>query len=300
MVTIMTIKSKPINALLNAFFIVLAAAFVFPLLLVVIISITDQDAINQFGYQLIPAKLSLDAYRYIFASDMGVGHAYLVTIFATVIGTLFSVTVIALYAYPLSRPGLKYKGFFTFYIFFTMLFSGGLLAWYIVVTKYYHLGNTIFALILPMSMNAWYVIIMRTFFQTTIPISIIESAKMDGAGEIRILFSLVFPLALPAIATIALFQTLAYWNDWWNPMLLITDKKLYNLQFLLQVMMQNIQMMSESTTMSTDVASRFAGDIPEDSVRMALCVLAMGPILIVYPFFQRYFIQGLTIGAVKG
>ncbi len=295
----MEINNKFVNVLLHIMFLALVVVFVFPILLVVIISFTDQSAINDFGYQIIPVKTSLDAYRYIFTSNMGVGHAYLVTICSTICGTVLSVIVMSLYAYPLSRPGLKGKGFFTFYIFFTMLFGGGLLAWYIVTTKFYHLGNTFFALILPLAMSPWYTIIMRTFFQTTIPISIIESAKMDGAGETRILFSLVLPLAKPAIATIALFQTLAYWNDWFNPMLLITDKNLYNLQFLLQVMMKNIQMMSEST-MNADVASRFSGNIPEDAVRMALCVVAMGPILIVYPFFQKYFIQGLTIGAVKG
>lgn len=295
----MEINNKFANVLLHILFIALVVVFVMPIILVVSISFTDQSAINDFGYQLIPAKTSLDAYRYIFTSGMGIGHAYLVTICSTICGTVLSVIIMALYAYPLSRPGLKGKSFFTFYIFFTMLFNGGLLAWYMVVTKYYHLGNTFFALILPMAMNAWYTIIMRTFFQTTIPNSVIESAKIDGAGEFRIFTTIVLPLAKPAIATIALFQTLAYWNDWFNPMLLITERKLYNLQFLLQVMMKNIQMMSDST-MSVDVASRFSGNIPEDAVRMALCVVAMGPILVVYPFFQKYFIQGLTIGAVKG
>lgn len=296
----MKTESKWTNILLHLIFVCLTAAFIYPLLLVISISFTDQAAINQVGYKLIPPQLSLDAFRYIFmGGGMGIGHAYLVTITSTVCGTVLSVIVIAFYAYPLSRPGLKYKKFFTFYIFFTMLFSGGLLAWYMVVTKIYHLGNTIFALILPLAMNAWYVIIMRTFFQTSVPISIIESAKIDGAGEMRILFKIVLPISLPAIATIALFQTLVYWNDWFNPMLLITDKKMYNLQFLLQVMIKNIQQMSDSN-INADVASRFAGQIPEDSVRMALCVVAMGPILIVYPFFQKYFIQGLTVGAVKG
>ena len=295
----MEISNKFVNALIHLLFLALVVVFVFPILLVIIISVTDQSVINNFGYQIIPAQTNLDAYRYIFTSGIGVGHAYLVTIGSTVCGTVLSVMVMALYAYPLSRPGLAGKGFFTFYIFFTMLFGGGLLAWYIMVTKYYHMGNTILALILPLAMSPWYTIIMRTFFQTTIPMSVIESAKIDGAGEMKILISLVLPLAKPAIATIALFQTLAYWNDWFNPMLLITDKSLYNLQFLLQVMMKNIQMLSEST-MNAEVASRFAGNIPEDAVRMALCVVAMGPILIVYPFFQKYFIQGLTIGAVKG
>lgn len=292
-------ENKFLNIILHFVFVLLAAACIFPVLLVISISFTDQTAIVQNGYQLIPAKVSLDAYKYVFGGDMGIGRAYLVTIGSTVIGTIISVIVIALYAYPLSRQGLKFKGFFTFYIFFTMLFSGGLVAWYMVVTRILHLGNTIWALILPMAMSPWYVIIMRTFFQTSIPASLIESAKLDGAGEFRILFRIVCPLALPAIATIALFQTLAYWNDWYNPMLLITRQELYNLQFLLQVMMKNIQMLSDAS-LSSEIVSRIGGNIPQDSARMALCVVAMGPILIVYPFFQKYFIQGLTVGAIKG
>lgn len=292
-------ENKFLNIILHFVFVLLAAACIFPVLLVISISFTDQTAIVQNGYQLIPAKVSLDAYKYVFGGDMGIGRAYLVTIASTVVGTIISVIVIALYAYPLSRQGLKFKGFFTFYIFFTMLFSGGLVAWYMVVTRILHLGNTIWALILPMAMSPWYVIIMRTFFQTSIPASLIESAKLDGAGEFRILFRIVCPLALPAIATIALFQTLAYWNDWYNPMLLITRQELYNLQFLLQVMMKNIQMLSDAS-LSSEIVSRIGGNIPQDSARMALCVVAMGPILIVYPFFQKYFIQGLTVGAIKG
>jgi len=295
----MQFENKWINILLNIFFILIAIACIFPVILVISISFTDQKAIFENGYQLIPENFSLDAYMFIFESGMGVGRAYIVTILSTVTGTAISVFVISLYAYALSRPELKCKTLFTFYIFFTMLFSGGLVAWYMVVTRTLKLSNTVWALILPYAMNAWYVIIMRTFFQTSVPISVIESAKLDGAGEFRILFKFVCPLALPAFATIALFQTLTYWNDWFNPMLLITDQKLYNLQFLLKVMMQNIQMLSEGQIPS-EVLSKLSGNIPEEAVRMALCVVAMGPILIVYPFFQKYFIQGLTVGSVKG
>lgn len=292
-------ESRALDVLLHIIFILLAAACIFPVLLVISVSFSSQASIVEGGYKFIPSRFSLDAYKYVFGGGMGIGRAYFVTIASTLVGTFLSVIVIALYAYPLSRPGLKYKGFFTFFIFFTMLFSGGLVAWYMVVTRILNITNTIWALILPMAMNAWYVIIMRTFFRTGIPISLIESAKLDGASEFRILFKIVFPLALPTIATIALFQTLAYWNDWFNPMLLITKTELYNLQFLLQVMMKNVQMLSDGT-LSAEVVSQMSGNIPQDSVRMALCVVAMGPILIVYPFFQKYFIQGLTVGAVKG
>ena len=295
----MQIESKGFNISLNVIFVLLAVLTVFPVLLVFSISFTDQSAIAKFGYQLIPSTFSLDAYRYIFSSGMGIGRAYGVTIFATVVGTAISVLVIALYAYPLSLSGFLGKGALTFFIFFTMLFSGGMVSWYMIMTKVLKLSNTVWALILPYAMNAWYVIIMRTFFQTSVPDALIEAAKIEGAGEFKILFKVVFPISLPAIATIALFQTLTYWNDWYNPMLLITNPKLYNLQFLLQVMMKNIQMLSDGS-MDSGVMSSLASNIPEESVRMALCVIAMGPILIVYPFFQKYFIQGLTVGAVKG
>ena len=221
--------------------------------------------------------------------------AYKTTILSTVLGALISVITIALYAYPLSRAELRFKKFFTFFVFFTMLFSGGLVAWYMIVTKYLHLKNTFLGLILPNAMNAWYVIIMRTFFQSTIPPALIEAGKIDGAGEFRIFATIVIPLAVPAVATIALFQTLAYWNDWWHPMLLINKRNLYTLQLLLQIMMQNIQNMAEGSA-----ELREGMEVPTDAVRMALCTVAMGPILIVYPFFQKYFIQGLTVGSVKG
>ncbi len=295
----MEIENKWSNLLLNAIFILLCACCIFPVLLTISISFTDQEAIFKEGYKLIPSKVSLDAYRYVFSSNLDVGRSYLVTIATTVVGTIISVMTIALYAYPLSRPDLKFKKFFTFYVFFTMLFNGGLVAWYMVVTRVLNLQNTFWGLVLPNAMSAWYVIIMRTFFQTGVPNSMIEAGKIDGASEYRIFFTMVIPVAIPAFATIALFQTLMYWNEWFNPMLLITDPKLYNLQYMLQVIMKELQMLSEGT-MSSDVASKLSKNVPQEAVRMALCVVVMGPILFVYPFFQKYFIQGLTVGSVKG
>ena len=230
-----------------------------------------------------------------FARSSNLRGAYKKTILSTVFGGTASVRTIAAYACPLSRSGLKFKKFFTFCIFFTMLFNGGLAAWYIVVTKYLGLKNTFAGLVLPLIMNAWYVIIMRTFFQTSVPSALIEAGKIDGASEMRIFTTIVLPISLPAIATIGLFQTLTYWNEWYHPMLLINDSNLYTVQLLLQIMMQNIQNLIDG-----NASLREGVEIPTDSVRMALCVVAMGPILIVYPFFQKYFVQGLTIGAVKG
>ena len=225
-------------------------------------------------------------------------RAYLVTIVTTVIGAVGSTLVIMLYAYPLSRKDFAFRKILMGYIFITMLFHGGTVAWYIVCTSTFHLSNTIWAMILPYLMNAWYVIILRTFFQSSVPVSIIESGKLDGAGEFRIFFRLVVPIAVPGIATIALFQTLVYWNDWWLPIMFIVEPALYNLQFLLQQMMQNIQMLNENSELMTNAAEELA-NIPTEGARMALCIVAMGPILIVYPFFQKYFIQGLTVGSIK-
>lgn len=290
-------KNTGLNIVLHIIIILILVLTIVPILLTFIVSFTDQSEIVNYGYQFLPKKFSLDAYRYIFGRSNDILNAYKVTIFSTVVGTVVSVLMIALYAYPISMRHLKFRKFFTFFIFFTMLFNGGMVAWYMVVTQVLHMKNTIWALIFPLSMNAWYVIIMRTFFQTTIHPALIEAAKIDGAGEFRIFIKIVMPLAVPGIATIALFQTLAYWNDWWNPMLLINQKQLYNLQFYLQVMMNNIQMMSEGNFQQREM---LAQNVPAETARMALCVVAMGPILIVYPFFQKYFIQGLTIGSVKG
>ena len=266
-----------------------------PVILVIVVSFTDQSVIDSTGYTFFPKKLSTAAYSYVFTQGGDVINAYKVTIASTIMGTLLSVSSIALYAYPLSRADLKFKKFFTFFIFFTMLFNGGLVSWYIITTKYLHLKNTMAGLVLPLAMNAWYVIIMRTGFQTSIPPALIEAGKIDGAKEITIFIRIVIPLAIPAVATIALFQTLAYWNEWYHPMLLINKNSLYSLQLLLQIMMQNIQSLTEG-----GAELREGMEIPTDAVRMALCVVAMGPILVVYPFFQKYFIQGLTVGSVKG
>ncbi len=291
----MVSNNKALNIVLNVLFTILAAACIMPVVLTIIISFTDQAAIDASGYSFFPEKWSTVAYQYVFTQGGNVVNAYKMTILSTIVGTLISVSTITLYAYPLSRADIKFKSFFTFYVFFTMLFSGGLVSWYIIVTKYLHLKNNFLGLVLPLTMNAWYVIVMRTFFQSTVPPALIEAAKIDGAGEWRILLQIVLPISIPAVATISLFQTLAYWNEWWHPMLLINKEKYYTLQLLLQIMMQNIQNITEG-----GAELREGVEIPTDAVRMALCVVAMGPILVAYPFFQKYFIQGLTVGSVKG
>lgn len=277
-----------------------ALACLIPVILVISISLTSEAGIVENGYTLWPSEFSLDAYKYIWESRDTIFRAYGVTIFNAVLGTFLSTLCIALYAYALSRPNLIGKKFFTFYIFFTMLFSGGLVPWYMVCTRMLHIQNTPWAQIVPHLFNAWHCIILRTFFKTTVPEAIIESARIDGAGEWRTFIQLVIPIAIPGIATIALFQIVFYWNDWWLALNLISEPKYYNLQFLLQNMLANIEELkagSESTDASAMIAT---AKIPSEGTRMALCMVALGPILVTYPFFQKYFIQGLTVGSVKG
>lgn len=285
---------------IHIFCILASLACLIPLLLVISISLTSEAGIVENGYTLWPSEFSADAYQYVWQSRATVIRAYGVTIFNTVAGSFLSVTCIALYAYALSRPNLLGKKFFTFYIFFTMLFSGGLVPWYMVCTQLLHIQNTIWAQILPHLFNAWHCIILRTFFNASVPDAIIESARIDGAGELRTFVQIVLPIAVPGIATIALFQVLYYWNDWWLALNLISEPKLYNLQFLLQNMLANIEDLKSGVDSSDASAAISIANIPSEGTRMALCVVALGPILVVYPFFQKYFIQGLTIGSVKG
>lgn len=291
-------KRKMSGILINGLFALIAFACLYPVLLVIGVSFTDESSLAEYGFKVIPRAWSMDAYRYVVSAGDTIFRAYGITIAVTVIGTVVSTLVVLLYAYPLSRKDFKFRQFFTFMAFFTMLLSGGIVPWYMVCTNVLHLKNTIWVLILPYVMNAWHVIVMRSFFTMSIPAAIIESAKIDGAGEWRILFQLVMPLAVPGIATIALFSTLTYWNDWTLPLYFVTEPQMYNLQFLLQSLIANIQMLMENSAMFG--TSNLLANIPKEGARMALCIIATGPILIVYPFFQKYFIQGLTVGSVKG
>ncbi|MDY3031049.1 MAG: carbohydrate ABC transporter permease [Clostridia bacterium] len=286
------------NILLYAIFILLAICCIYPLLVVIGVSFTGETEISEYGFKVIPKAISFEAYKYIFASKGTILRAYGVTIFVTVVGTIISTFIVAMYAYPLSRKDFKYRKLFTFIALFTMLFSGGTVAGYMVTTGVLHLKNSIWVLILPYVMNAWHVIVMRSFYSMSIPGAIIEAAKIDGANEYKIYFGLILPLSLPGLATIALFATLTYWNDWWLPILYITEPVKYNLQYLLQQMISNIQNLSENSATMGGASAELA-NIPKESARMALCIIATGPILIVYPFFQKYFIQGLTVGSVK-
>lgn len=294
------LAEKKLNAVLHVLFLIMAVMCIFPIVLVISISLSSDSSIMEYGYSLIPRELSLESYKFILEDPKSIIGAYKITIFNTVVGAGLSTLLICLYSYPLSRNDFKLKKFFTYYIFFTMLFSGGTVSWYIVCTTVFHLSNTVWAMILPMLMSAWYVIIMRTFYKTSVPEALIESAKLDGASEIYTFVKIVIPISVPGIATIALFQTLTYWNDWWLPLNFITEKSLYNLQFLLQNMLANIEDLTKNENFAQNASAAQLANLPTEGARMALCMVALGPILIVYPFFQKYFIQGLTVGAVKG
>ncbi len=285
--------------LLNLLFIVFALICIVPIVFVIIISLTNEKELLMTGYTFFPKELSLKAYSYVIAAGDVIWKAYGISIFVTVVGTLLSLLTICMYAYPLSRNSFKYRTQFTFLAYFTMIFGGGLAPWYIVYTTVVPIKNSIWIMIVPYLMNAWYVIIMRTFYKTTIHESIIESAKIDGAGEFRTFFVIVLPLCRAGLATIGLFCTLAYWNDWYLPLVFVSDHKLYNIQYLMYQTLLAIQFLASSSA-NFSQAGKAIGDMPSEGARMAIAVLSIGPIILAYPFFQRYFVKGLTVGAVKG
>lgn len=286
--------------LIHLFFILFSLAFVVPILSVVSVSLTDEAALAEFGYNLIPKEFSTLAYKFIFSNPQEIIDGYLVTIFVSAVGTVLSLLVTTAVAYSLSRKSFDYKRIITFYIFFTMLFSGGLVPTYILNTQYLHLDNSMWVYIIPSLVNAWNVIVVRTFMQG-IPDALAESAKMDGASEYRIYLQIVLPLSKPVLATIGLLTLLAKWNMWQESMLYIRNSKLYTLQYLLQRMLLDAQFAQKMANVMPDSVS-LAGtvEVPSESMRFAMCVLAAGPMLIVFPFFQKYFSKGLTVGAVKG
>jgi putative aldouronate transport system permease protein len=295
--------SRPVNILLNLFFMTTVVFCIYPLLLVLSVSLSDEKSLVMQGYSIIPARFSLLAYQYVFNMAESVLGAYGITILVTVAGTCLSVLITCLYAYPISRREFAYRRGFTFFLFLTMIFSGGMVPWYIVCVQFLHINNSILGLILPYLISGFNVIVMRTFYVTTIPDSLIESAKIDGYGEFRIFFRIVLPLSLPGLATIALFVSIGYWNDWWLPLMLVTDDKLYNIQFLLYRVINQLTYLKSMAGSSSSAAIMGVVDmskIPGESVRMALCIISIGPIILAYPFFQRFFIKGLTIGAIKG
>jgi len=287
------------NVVFTAIFIMLAIMTFLPVLFVFIISISSEASIAQHGYSFFPAEFSLESYAYLWQSKEYIGRSFLNSVGITLVGTVIGLCLTSTLGYVLSRPNYYMKGIYTWMLIIPMLFSGGLVASYMVNTQIYHLKNTYWAMILPGACSTFYVIVMRTFFQTTVPDSIIESGKIDGASQLRIFTQLVLPISLPVIATIGLFLTFNYWNAWYSAMLYIDSnhRDLYPLQYVLISIEKNISFMARNEDYFREESMM---NLPSETMRMAIVMVVVIPIACSYPFFQRYFVGGLTIGAVKG
>ncbi|MFB9330869.1 carbohydrate ABC transporter permease [Paenibacillus aurantiacus] len=284
----------------HLFFFLLVCMCILPFVLLVTASFTDEMAILKDGYSFFPSKVSLEAYQFLWNDAANISRAYGLTILVTVVGTFAGLSISAMLSYPMSRKDMPFRKQLSFYVFFTMLFNGGLVPTYLIYTQVFDIKNTLIALIIPgLLTNGFYILIMRTFFMNSIPVQVIESASIDGAGEFKIFYRIVLPLSLPILATIGMMQTIGYWNDWFNGLIYITDSKLFSLQNLLNRILLNAQFLQSNANMaSTDVAQ--SANIPMESIRMAMAVIGVVPLLCAYPFFQKYFVKGLVIGAVKG
>jgi putative aldouronate transport system permease protein len=289
---------KKMDILSNVLLVLLAISCLFPLIFVIIISFTSENSILINGYSLWPKEWSLDGYRYLSTMKEQLLQSLFITVIITVFGTLVNVFFTSTYAYAISRPNFKYRRFFTIFALVSMLFSPGMVPSYIVVTTMMNLKDTIWALILPLALSPFNIILMRTFFRRTVSESIIESSRIDGASELRTFVQVVLPLALPGIATISLFAALRYWNDWFNALLYVQNDALMPLQYLLMKIQSNIDYMSQNASLSGNL-SESMGAIPKEATRMAMVVISTLPIACTYPFFQKYFVKGLTIGGVK-
>jgi putative aldouronate transport system permease protein len=294
-------KVKTSDVITHIVMILLCFMCVMPFLLIVISSFTDESALMMNGYSFFPEKWSTYAYTYILGGGSSkVLHGYVVSIGVTVVGTVSSILMTILFAYPLSRKDLPGRNIIAFFIFFTMLFNGGLVPSYMMWTRVFHIKNTFGALLFPsLLMNAFYVIMMRTYFSTTIPEELIEAARIDGGSEMKILWKVVAPLSKPMVATLAFMIGLGYWNDWMNGLYYVTDDNYFSIQNILNRMLQDVQFLSTAAATQVSMGS-VASNLPTTGVRMSVAVLGLLPILIAYPFFQKYLVKGIMIGGVKG
>lgn len=268
---------------------------VIPFYLIIIASFTSEASLIRNGYPIIPTDFDVQSYMLCLKNPVSILKAYGTTIGVTVVGTTLAVLMATMTGYVLSRKDFPWRNGFSFFFFFTTLFSGGLVPWYMMCVRYLHLKNTYFALILPLMFSVWNMIIAKTFMNG-IPDAISESAKIDGANDITIFIKLILPLSKPLLATLGLFSALAYWNDWYNCMLFVTEEDMFNLQYYLQRMLGS----AEAMRIVAEKSGIALPSVPLEGMKMAMTLIATGPIVLLYPFVQRYFVKGLTIGAVKG
>ena len=278
----------------------LALVILRPLALVIIISISSTESLARNGFTYFPTSFSIEAYRFLFRAGDTIFRSYGNTIFYTVVGTLLSLFVMSMFAYVLSLKAFKPRRAITFIAFFTTLFYGGLVPEYILYTQYLHFNNTIWIFLLPNVVNAFYVIILRTFIQTSIPDSLYESAKIDGANDWTIYTRIVLPLSKAGLATIALFNVVERWNNWFTGLLYVENAKLVPIMTYLQRIQKDLEYLKRNMDIAGPDVVELMKNMPSESARMAIAVIAVAPLMVMYPFFQKYFVKGMTIGSVKG
>lgn len=283
------------NFLIGVFITIFTIACLLPMILTVIVSITDEMAILENGYSFFPKKISFYAYELMFRSGSNVLQGYLISVFVTVVGTIGAIVITGLAGYTLSNKNVKYRGALGLYFFIPMVFGSGIVPWYLICNAL-HLRNNIFALLIPnLLFNTFNMFLVRNFM-SGLPDSLRESATIDGANDMVIAFKIYFPLAVPVLATVGLFYALGYWNDWWNAIMLVEEKDLYPIQYLLLQLKSQISMLRDLQYLS-GAASQTP---PSESLKMATSVITVGPIILLYPFLQRYYVKGLVVGSVKG
>lgn len=292
-------KIKLYGIFCHVFLILVNVFTLIPFLLLLSSSLTDEGAIMAGGYSFWPKSFSILSYKYLFDQADYILHSIGISGIVTVIGTFSSMVLTCLLAYTLSRRDFPLRNVLAFYVFFTMLFNGGLVPTYLVYTQIFHIKNTLAGLIVPgLLLNGFNVILVRSFFQSNIPEAIIESARLDGAGEFYIFFRIILPLSLPILATLGLMSGVNYWNDWYNGLIYLTEPSLFSLQNILNRMLEDINFLQRNSSIGAAAAAEISR-IPANTVRMAMAVVGVLPVMIIYPFFQRYFVKGITLGAVK-
>lgn len=287
------------NIFFHIIFLLVAVCCLTPLVFVVIISLSEERSVMLRGYSFVPDEWSAEAYRFVFQSSGQVMDSLRISAFVTLFGVAVGMCLTCTYAYVLSRRQFKFRGIFTKILVATMFFNGGLVSTYLVVANFLHLKNNILALVLPIAITPFNIIVMRTFFTVSVPEALVESARMDGASQFQTFLRIVLPISKPGLATIALFLTLEYWNDWKNALLYIDTKELYPLQYLLMKIERNIEFIAQNGGRGNMGLDSALSRLPSETAKMAVVVIATVPIACAYPFFQRFFVAGLTIGSVK-
>lgn len=287
------------NAWFNVIFIVLALLCIIPVLFIFMISISSEASIKTNGYRFIPDGFSAESYLFLFREGKMILQALGVSIFVTAVGTVIGLALTTLMGYVISRRTYKMNTFFTMLVFIPMIFNGGMISSYVVNTQFLHLKDSIWALVFPLCVSSFNVVISKTFFKSNIPESVVESAQIDGASQFQIFGRIALPLSKPLLATVALFLTFGYWNDWFQSSLYITKTSLFSLQALLDHVQRNIEMLANNPSLGATMIE-YMNTMPKEGARMAMAIIIIIPIACCYPFFQKYFISGLTVGAVKG